>query len=235
MAIDLIYCSGGNRRFAEIAQNAGFLLGSQLPQTVYAPIYFADQDWKKPNRDRYLQYLRQHKPHMATVLDWEKPEQLPEVLAWCEDVAAIVDVVMIIPKVLGGIKRLPTSVGGKPIRLAFSYPTGFGAATWDILPEMIGWPHGIHILGGQPHDQMAIATGRIRRKHHKITRQADLFASALDVRSVDGNYFQLKATKFCEHWDNGRWVPDGGRTAIDAPYVAFERSCRNIKTAWERL
>jgi hypothetical protein len=233
--MEIIYCSGGNRRLAEIAHDAGFLLGSQLPETVYLPIGFADQNWKQPNRDRYLQYLRQHRPRMATVLDWEQPEQLPEVLAWAEDVAAIVDIVMIIPKVLGGIHCLPTSIGGKPIRLAFSYPTGFGAASWDILPEMIGWPHGVHILGGQPHDQMEIAAGRIRRKWRKITRQGNLFASGLDVRSVDGNYFQLKATKYCEHWDNGRWIPDGGVTAIDAPYEAFRRSCANIMAAWRRL
>ena len=46
----LIYCGGGNRRFADIAIDSGFRFGSCLPETVYHPLYMADQDWKKPNR-----------------------------------------------------------------------------------------------------------------------------------------------------------------------------------------
>jgi hypothetical protein len=44
--MEIIFCAGGNRRFAEIAKNAGFLLGAQLPDTIYFPIQFADQNWK---------------------------------------------------------------------------------------------------------------------------------------------------------------------------------------------
>ena len=78
--MELIYCAAGNRRFAEIATSHGFRYGAQLPGTVYtdvAPLYFADQDWKEPNRDKYMSALAQHRPHMATVLDWEREEQLP--------------------------------------------------------------------------------------------------------------------------------------------------------------
>lgn len=212
--IDLIYCAGGNRRFAEIAINAGFLYGSQLPETVYYPIYFADQDWKKPDRVRYMAALSEHRPHLASVLDWERSEQLPEVLSWAEEAAQYVEAVMIIPKVQGGVSQLPRAIAGRPVRLGYSVPTKFGGTELPIW-EFAGWP--VHLLGGSPHRQMEL------RKY-------------LNVKSADGNYHGLKARKWCEYWEApGRWVPDGGRTENDAIYTTFEISCRNIMEAWKRL
>jgi hypothetical protein len=101
----LIYCAGGNRRFAQIAIDAGYKFGSQLPNTIYHPIYFADQDWKRPNRATYMAMLAQHRPTMATVLDWERDEQLPEVLDWAEEAAQYVAQVLIIPKVIGRLAQ----------------------------------------------------------------------------------------------------------------------------------
>ncbi len=147
----LIYCAGGNRRFAEIAIAAGYRFGSQLPETVYHPLYFADQDWKRPNRAAYMSALAQHRPNMASVLDWEHEGQLNEVLDWAEEAAQYVERVMIIPKVVGGIGRIPHAVNGCPVILGYSVPTRFGGTP---LPgwEFAGWP--LHLLGGSPHRQM---------------------------------------------------------------------------------
>ena len=227
MKIDLIYCADGNKRFAQIAIDAGFLYGAQLPRTVYHPVWFADQNWKKPNRGRYITALAQHKPHMATVLDWERQEQLPEVLAWAEDAAQHVEVVLIIPKVQGGIPQLPRAIGGKPIRLGYSVPTKFGGTELPIW-EFAGWP--VHLLGGSPHRQMA------------LTRY-------LDVRSADGNMANKFASIGCHFWVPGnvryasnRYWPtmaeaNGGKPvdATDLPYEAFRRSCNNIIQAWRVL
>lgn len=212
MAIELVYCADGNRRLAQIAIDAGFLYGAQLPRTVYHSVWFADQDWKKPNRDRYMTALAQHRPHMATVLDWERQEQLPEVLAWAEDAAQYVEVVMIIPKVFSGISQLPRTVGGKPVRLGYSVPTKFGGSELPAW-EFAGWP--VHLLGGSPHKQMALT-------------------QYFDVRSADGNYHNLKATKFCEYWQSGAWIPITPKQE-DALYEAFHRSCVNIMAAWKTI
>ena len=212
MTIDLVYCADGNQRLAQIAIDVGFFYGAQLPRTVYHPVWFADQNWKKPNRARYMAALAQHRPHIATVLDWERQEQLPEVLAWAEDAARYVDVVLIIPKVFGGISQLPRSIGGKPVRLGYSVPTKFGGSELPVW-EFAGWP--VHLLGGSPHKQLAL-------------RQY------LDVYSADGNYHNLKATKFCEFWQDGAWIPIMPKQP-DAPYEAFRRSCENIMAAWSRM
>lgn len=211
--MELIYCADGNRRFAQIAIDAGFLYGAQLPHTVYFAPWFADQDWKKPNRERYMAALAEHKPHMASVLDWERQEQLPEVLEWAEDAAQFVEVVMLIPKVQGGVERLPRSIGGKPVRLGYSVPTRHGGTELGLW-EFCGWP--IHLLGGSPQTQMQIA-------HY------------LDVRSADGNLHQ-RAAMYCTYWERGRWRQGVGQFGgHDAMYRAFDLSCRNIMAAWRKL
>jgi len=213
--MELIYCAGGNRRFAEIAINAGFLYGSQLPHTVHFPLHFADQDWKKPNRQRYFEALANYKPQVATVLDWERGEQLDEVLGWAEEAASHVESVVIIPKVQGGVALIPRIVGNKPIRLGYSVPTKFGGTPLPYS-DFIGWP--VHLLGGSPHKQMHLA-------------------KYLTVASVDCNYHMMMAERHNEFWAEGKWreLSSLGHVDKDAPYKAFELSCKNIMTSWRKI
>jgi hypothetical protein len=227
MAIEIIYCANGNRRFAQIAIEVGMTYGAQLPGTVYFPPEFVDQDWKRPDRAAYVAAVAQHQPRMATVLDWERDEQLPEVLGWAEDVAPFVERVIIIPKVIGGIPRLPRRIGGREVVLGYSVPTRYAGTS--VPPwEFAGWP--VHLLGGSPHRQMELA-------HY------------LNVVSVDGNYIAKMAQKWIQFWvmaparyaldrrwprlreADGRAWGDGSNTA-DAPYEAFRRSCVNVLAAW---
>jgi hypothetical protein len=220
---DLIYCASGNARFARIAIDAGYHYGAQMPGTVYFWPYFVDNDWKRPNRERYMAALAEHRPYMASVLDLEQESRLDEVLAWAEEAAQWVEVVMIIPKVFCIVPRIPRVIGGKPVRLGYSVPTRFGGTELPVW-EFAGWP--VHLLGGSPHRQMAIA-------------------QYMDVRSADGNYSQKMALEYSQFWTAGtatyaknRYWPRldeaGERVDGDAPYAAFERSCHNIMAAWRR-
>jgi len=220
----LIYCAGGNKRFAQIAIEAGFRYGSQLPATVYHPVFFADQDWQNPNRAQYMAALEEHRPVLATVLDLEEATQLPEVLSWAEEAAQYVERVVIIPKAHGIIAELPRRIGGADIILGYSVATkyaGTGVAVW----EFAGWP--VHLLGGSPHKQMELC-------HY------------LGVTSVDGNMHNKMAIRFCAVYcansavhKRGHWPMlqemDEGRWEKDAPYEAFRRSCKNIRQAWFKL
>lgn len=222
----LIYCGGGNRRFMEIAVSAGFKYGAQLPDTVYGPLYFADQDWRKPNRAAYMTALARHRPVMATVLDWEREEQAPVVLDWAEEAGQYVERVLIVPKVSGGINRLPRRINGRDVVLAYSVPTRYGGTQLGAW-EFGGWP--VHLLGGSPQAQM-----HVWRHLHGLC----------DVVSADGNMASKMATRHCQFWTPGdarhasnRWWPtlveaDGERSDGDGPYEAFRRSCVNIAAAW---
>lgn len=224
----LIYCGGGNPRFYRIATEAGFLYGSQLPDTVYGPLHFADQDWRNPKRKAYMAALAEHRPHMATVLDWEREDQLPEVLDWTEEAAQYVERILIVPKVVGGIGRIPRRVGGKPVVLAYSVPTRYGGTELPIW-AFTGWP--VHLLGGSPHKQMELWR---------------YFSNIAEVVSADSNMINKMATQRCQFWVPGtargakdRWWPTlkemGAERQHDAPYEAFRRSCANIMTAWREL
>lgn len=226
----LIYCADGNRRFAQIAIDAGFLYGAQLPNTVYFSPYFVDQDYKKPDFAKYMLALAKYRPYMASVIDWEIPEQLPEVLKWAECASVYVDVLMVIPKVIGQVDKIPEMIGGKPVRLGYSIPTSFGGTqvpTWEFGARPV------HLLGGSPKAQFSLSY-------------------YLNVASLDGNMHQLMATKYCAYFttrrvsgtknhpwptlkesNNGTNWGDGSAKA-DAPYEAFKRSCQNIMNMWNQ-
>jgi hypothetical protein len=220
----LIFCGGNNPRFAEIALSHGYKYGARLPATTYAPVYFADQEYKQPNRAQYMKALAEHRPNMATVLDWERVEQLPEVLSWAEEAAQYAERVLIIPKVLAGIERLPREICGKQIVLAYSVPSSYGGTPTPAL-AFASFP--VHLLGGAPQMQM-----RLWRKMPSVV-------------SVDGNMSMKMANKgmFWRVREGKRfrrvpeWISlktcDGKRFNGDGNYEAFRRSCVNIKSAWE--
>jgi len=217
----LIYCADGNVRFADIAIAAGFEYGARLPGTVHRPIYFADQDFKKPDRKAYMKAVLEEEPCMATVIDWERKEQLTEVLDWAEEIAYLVDIVVIIPKVHHCVDLLPREIYGAEVRLGYSVPTSYGG-TELMINEFFGWP--IHLLGGSP------------KKQIELSRY-------LDVRSADGNMHHLMACQYGAFFTNKRlpcrnhpWPTvkeaDGKEWGDDMPYEAFRRSCINIMDAW---
>lgn len=221
----LIYCAAGNRKHAKIALEEGFEYGARLPGTIYYPPYFADQDWKNPSREKYMMGLQKHRPTKATVLDWERAEQLPEVLNWAEEASQFVQEVVIIPKVHGEIHKIPRRIGRKRVILGYSVPSNYGATTVSPF-EFAGWP--VHLLGGTPHAQMAFWS-----KYHHICR----------IESADGNAHHAAANRFCNvwvpKWSHGKsWysldeefgVPE---STLDRPYLAFRLSCIYVKAAWK--
>lgn len=226
MKPELIYCAAGNQRFAEIAIRYGFTYGAQLPNTVYFTPQFVDQNWKNPNREKYMAALAAYRPRLATVLDWEYDDQLDEVLSWANEAAQhVTEAVIIIPKVMGGVPRVPDVLSnGISVRLGYSVPTRFGGTSVPI------WEFGsrpLHLLGGSPHKQYEIA-----------------HITGVNAVSVDGNYSQGEANKRGQFFTAGRcsWSANKrfprlkesayGFITTDVPYFAFELSCMNIRALW---
>ncbi len=213
----LIYCADGNPAFAATSVELGWKYGARLPSTVYQSVYFADQDWKKPNLDKYLAAIREHQPEVATVLDWEYDDQLPEVLVWAEAVAPFVSKIVVIPKVPGRVDEVPEMVGGKPVVLGLSVPTSFGGTTCGIW-EFERRP--VHLLGGSPQAQ---------RK----------FARYLNVVSLDGNMAgqQARRGRFWsrEKKSKGHWCQlseTGDNREEGVPLECFRRSLVEIMDYW---
>lgn len=218
----LIFCAGNNPHFAGIAKSHGFLYGAQLPSSIFGDVYFADQDWKNPNREIYMRWLARYRPYMASVLDFERADQRDEVLSWAEEAAQFVKVVMIIPKASGEIQSLPRQIRGAEVRLGYSVPTKHGGTTVDIS-EFSGWP--IHLLGGSPGKQMRLSF-------------------QMDVQSADGNMMMKMANRglfwskgkkeFSNHWTSLK-QSDGKRWDGNGTHESFRRSCVSIMDAWKEL
>lgn len=219
----LIYCADGNPAFARAAVAAGWLYGARLPATVYEPVHFADQDWRAPDRAAYMRALALHRPALATVLDWEREEQLPEVLGWAEEAAQHArEAVLVVPKVPGGVGLLPRSVGGKRVVLAYSVPTSYGGSPLGLW-EYAGWP--VHLLGGSPQKQLEVWF---------------YLRGICDVASADGNMAHQQAHR-CRWWSRakgakGHWrqLSEAGDDRTEgANLAAFRLSLVEIKAAWE--
>lgn len=209
--------------YAEIAVKRGYLYGSQLPRSVYFPLHFADQDFKKPRYTAYINALAKHRPQLASVLDWEHEHRFDEIMMRAQEVSQYTNEVMIIPKVIGGVHRIPREVCGKPVRLGYSVPTGFGGTNVPTA-EFAGWP--VHLLGGEPGDQME-------------------YAKRMKVVSADCNSHMRKAG-YGEFWAGYRIDEDGkvvdtwkklrrvglGHIQKPAPF-AFTLSCINIRAWWQ--
>ena len=168
--------------------------------------------------------LARHRPAVATVLDWEREEQLMEVLSWAEEAAQYAgEAVVIIPKVPGGVPSLPRAIGGRRVVLGYSVPTSYGGsplALWEIA----GWP--VHLLGGQPHKQLVCY---------------DYLRGIAEVVSADGNAACMQAHRgrfWCRekspvvrsHWWQLREAGDERTEGVNLE--CLRRSLENIKAAW---
>jgi len=220
--MDLYFCAGDNRRFAEIAIASGLRYGSQLPSRVHFPIEFADQDWRKPNQEGYIAALHELQPKVCTVLDWEHYEQLEEVLDWADQATAVVDTVIIIPKVWNALSAIPEQINGKEVRLGI--PCGPQQQTAPPLWEFGSRP--VHVLGGQPHRQMQLA-------HYLNVRSVDCSTTAFMARTKCAYWTPVKDRRAKgRHWAQLQEVGLGDY-GKDAMYEAFKRSCENVIRGWQ--
>lgn len=208
----LIYCAGRGGRFAEIAVAAGFSYGCRSDYRPSHPVAFADLDWKRPNREQHLAFVREHRPRFAVAPDILALDDLPDVLAYGERLAAYAERVLIVPKVAGVMEALPRLPW---LMIGYSVPTQYGGADALLLPELAGWD--VHLLGGSPQAQLTLAP-------------------YMRVVSVDGSAATKAArfgTWFCSR--RRQWVSrrEGVAAGPDLPYRTFERSCSEIVRAWK--
>lgn len=220
MIPELIYCAGGNKRFADIAIRYGFTYGAQMPSTVYHAPEFIDQNWKNPRRREYMLALKKHQPRLCTVLDLERPDQYETVIGWMIEAywytKKNLEAMIVIPKFSGAIECLLNEERIKhiPLRFGYSVPTKYGGTT---VPLVEFANHPVHALGGSPQEQIRLA---------KI----------MNVQSVDGNYIQKIA--LWNQYLNGdtlrfqRIEHTLKPFTVDANYCAFEISCIVLKNAW---
>lgn len=222
--IELMVCVQ-DPKFAKSVLDSNLTLGARLPDGIRSDINhkieFADQNWKKPNKQKYIQSIAKIKPRIATVLDLERPEQFDEVMDWAETIAQhVLETIVIIPKYNDAIPNIPKSIAGKEVRLGYSVKTSYGQTDVPI-EEFNKSSFGIHLLGGSPHKQI----------YH---------AQIMNVVSIDCNsmiYSGLKGKILSPLLHGTKWVDHKNYFNIEkamnnAPYICFDESCKNMIKLW---
>lgn len=216
MAVDIIYCGGGNPRFGHIAQAAGMMVGHRSGDTFHFPPAFLDLDWENLDLARHLSLAKEYRPKYVVapdITEWPYPHW-----NYAEELLSYSGNVIVVPKVPAIIDEIPAA-----FVLGYSTPTAYSGTSLPFW-EFIGRP--IHILGGDPH------------------RQMELFAySPRDVVSVDCNVLNKMASTRClawmrhrgsdGHWHRLHWLL--GRTEGVAPYIAFSISAFEVMEAWREF
>lgn len=206
-AIRLIYCDGKSKWRNNIAAECGFLAGTRHGDTVYrSPLYFIDQNWKNPQKEKYIAFIKEYKPIMATVIDIIDDKTLFDALNWSKQIAQYITYLILIPKIP---VYLPKILYDKEVILGYSVPTQYGGT---FIDDKYFHDHKVHLLGGSPHRQLE-------------------YSARFNIFSIDINYHGMMATKFRHYWTNGtrKWLK--GITAEDC----FRISCNNIKDCWDGI
>jgi hypothetical protein len=207
--MDIIFCAGRNKRFAEIALAEDFLYGVRHDYRPLWRPFMVDINWKCYQWSDYVGKVAEWQPVAAMVPDYESPEQRGSMVARaCQLVALGVERVMVCPKFLGAVLDVP-----EWCIIAISVPSSY-AGFLPPIAELKG--RKVHLLGGSPRDQLDVC--RWYRSH------------GIEVISVDVN-MHMKAAQHGTFYRNGKWRYLGaGKVATDD---AFRWSCQAIRAQYD--
>jgi hypothetical protein len=224
--VDVIFCAGGNRRFAEIALSEGMLYGLRGDYVAYWPPVMIDIPFEKfwrmnkqgeltgePNWSLWkaqLEKVERMRPLMALAPDFISPGYRRLVVRMaCQLVEAGIERVIVCPKFMGAIALIPDW-----LVIGISVPTSY-AGFLPPINELRG--RQVHLLGGAPKDQIDLV--RYYAMH------------GIEVISVDCNMHQRAAQK--GSFFSGRVWRYLGKGVLTTD-EAFRRSCKNIMAGLAR-
>lgn len=216
--VTLIYCAGGNRKFARIAAEEGLAYGLRSDHKLCPglPVAMLDINYKQPDIGLHLRVAEKLHPALTVIPDIYSLADLPETLALAVYVKDLTGgQVCIVPKCSGIIERIPNL---PYIVLGYSVSSAYGGGADDSSPlpfEWASWPGGVHLLGGNPQAQIRTA--------HQLPAQ---------VVSLDNNMIAKMSSMAI--WRNGFQPLRHHPEVFEKPIylAAFRLSCRNLVAAW---
>jgi GNAT superfamily N-acetyltransferase len=199
-----IFCMGNGPgvTFPTVARLSGMAYGTRSSETARAWPYMLDIDWKQFNDGKltwpdYMAMVNEYRPVQAMCVDYESPEQLPQLKQQVDDLrAAGVMRIMVCPKFPGAVADIPDNC-----IVAISIPSGYAGFIPD-LPELRS--RRLHLLGGTPHKQ----------REYTLRFQA----VGGTVISFDGNSHQ-RAAQTGSVFASGKWLRSSVATKYDADDV----------------
>jgi hypothetical protein len=180
----LVYCRGGDKTAVKVTRYAGLASGSRNDYVTYERPVMLDWNFKKQfNANRWTKYLRaieQHKPTLAMVPDYFRPDEKLLMLRNIEQVKnAGAQHVMVCPKFAGAVADIPGHC-----LVAVSVPTVYAG----FLPnrsELVG--RKLHFLGGHPDQHLALM-----RSHYEGIEVFSIDANVLAMQAGHGKWWSAK-------------------------------------------
>jgi GNAT superfamily N-acetyltransferase len=201
-----IQCAGNNRKFPDICRATGIAYGSRHDDQFRAQPFMMDINWKKYDWSDYLRKIETHRPVMAMVPDYERPEQRRMLYQQIRDLKARgVLRIMVCPKWDGAIAHIPSWCV-----VAVSVPSGY-AGYIPPLHQLKG--RNVHLLGGSP-----------KKQREYMLKIAGVGGR---VVSVDGNSHTRMQSMI---WNGSQWKSAGGNMPY---YDMVEYGARNIASSMQ--
>lgn len=198
-----IFCMGNGKgdTFPTIARASGMAYGVRNSEQARAWPYMLDIDWKKYNDGKftwldYMSLVHEYHPVQAMCVDYESPEQRPQLERQIADLrAAGVLRVMVCPKFHGAVAHIPDGC-----IVAVSVPSEYAGFVPDGR-ELAG--RHVHLLGGSPHAQRTWSTR--------------LQAAGARIISFDGNAHERGASGG-RTFSRGKWRAVGEGKISESDY-----------------
>lgn len=209
-----IFCMGSGQgdTFPTVARKSGMAYGVRSSEKARAWPFMLDIDWKKITSGKftwaeYMKLVNEYRPIQAMCVDYESPEQLPQLNRQIAALrAAGIMRIMVCPKFDGAVSDIPDDC-----IVAISIPSDY-AGFIPNYDELLG--RKIHLLGGTP------------QKQRKYT--LEIQAAGATVISFDGNSHQRAAKLGCIYAD-GVWQRTTrlGKYGAEESVAAMINSGRN--------
>lgn len=185
-------------------------------RNVDVPILMLDNDFKRPDVDRYVQRFRTLNPEIAILGDATTPAEAREYTRLARDlVAEFPETTLII------VPKCPEALDIIDEELVVGYAMGYGDTHATDISDLAAWRgRRVHLLGASPPKQY-----RVIQQLTQPTLASDLPA---DIVGLDWNGPQKVAYK------GQYWNPDGWQAA-DALSIreTVNQSLREIKAYWK--
>ena len=183
----LVYCRGGDPK-AQIFTNKEWLYGIRSDYVPYGSVYMLDVKYHAGESvwPAHVAQALTLRPALTMIPDYERPEQLPALMAMHETLVSAGLQTFWCPKFEGALKDIPSYVV-----LAISVPTRYGG--WLPMPADVSGRR-LHLLGGHPDHQHYL--------RYRVYTESD-------VISADGNVAGLKAYLGQSWHESGYWQQHG--------------------------
>lgn len=190
--MNYVLCRGSNKHIPEIARLSGWDYGSRHDYTIYSgSVYMIDIRWKDYDWGQYIEKIKQYRPTIAMVADYEYPEQKGLMLKQIEELRPLVGRVMVCPKFLGAVADVP-----QDCIIAVSVISKYAGFEPPAI-ELQG--RDIHLLGGNFKRQADMI-----RKYNAYGKVVSLDSASHATAAEHGRYFykgKWHQTRQKE-WDN---------------------------------